>query len=57
MISFLSNNIGTIIVGLIVLIGVIGAVIYLIKSRKEGKCVGCDGACKFCPSQSEHNYK
>jgi hypothetical protein len=47
MLEFLSENIGTIIVGLVVA-GIVAAVIIkLVRDKKKGKCVGCN--CGSCP--------
>lgn len=49
MLTFLSANIGTIVVGLIVL-GIVAANIYnMIKKKKSGKSIGCGCGCENCP--------
>jgi hypothetical protein len=48
MLDFISQNLGTILVGLI-LAGVVATIIlHIIKKKKQGKCVGCSCACEGC---------
>jgi hypothetical protein len=48
MFNFIINNIGTIIVSLIILTLFIFAVIKIVKAFKKGKCIGCNGDCSKC---------
>lgn len=49
MISFLVDNLGTIIIGLVVLAVLALIVFKLIKDRRKGKS-GCGCGCQNCPS-------
>lgn len=52
MINFITNNWGTILVGLIVL-AIVGAIVgNMIKRTKAGKPAGCDCGCSGCGSAS-----
>jgi 1-aminocyclopropane-1-carboxylate deaminase/D-cysteine desulfhydrase-like pyridoxal-dependent ACC family enzyme len=45
MLAYLAENIGTIVVGLIVA-GILAAIIAkLVRDKKNGKCIGCDCGC------------
>ena len=47
--AWMKQNIGTLIVGLI-MIGIVTAiVVWIIRKKRKGKPVGCDCACKNCP--------
>jgi hypothetical protein len=49
MLSFLAENLGTIVVGLVVA-GIVSAIIVkIIKDKRQGKCVGCN--CQYCTNQ------
>ena len=52
MISFLTQNIGTIAVGLIIAGIVAAVVIKIVRDKKRGKCVSCDCGCAGCPKAS-----
>lgn len=53
MIAWLSANIGTILVGLVVLAIVIGIVLSLHRDKKQGK-LSCGGNCSSCSHCSGH---
>ncbi|MDR1156903.1 MAG: FeoB-associated Cys-rich membrane protein [Oscillospiraceae bacterium] len=45
MLTVLAENLGTILVGLVVL-GILAAIVAkLIRDKRKGKCVGCDCGC------------
>lgn len=48
MMEFLTQNGGTILVGLLILVGVVLAVKKIIQDKKNGKS-GCGGNCGGCP--------
>jgi hypothetical protein len=48
MIEFLALHLGTIVVGLLVLAGVISIIAGLVRDKKKGKCAGCGGGCGGC---------
>lgn len=50
MLNFVTNNIGTLVVGGLVLVGFILALKGTIKSKKNGGCAGCSGSCSSCSS-------
>lgn len=47
--SFIIENIGTIIIGLIVFVLIVGIVVKLVKDKKKGK-TSCGCGCSNCPS-------
>jgi hypothetical protein len=50
MIGFFAENLGTIVVGLAVA-GIVAAIVMkMIRDKKKGKCIGCDGGCGNCPN-------
>jgi hypothetical protein len=50
MLDFVAQNLGSILVGL-ALTGIVAAIIlHLLKTKKQGKCVGCSGGCEGCGS-------
>jgi hypothetical protein len=51
MIDFIVSNLGTIIVGLIVLAIIVAIIVKKIKDRKAGKS-SCSCGCSNCPSSS-----
>jgi hypothetical protein len=47
--TFISENIGTIVVGLAILGIVAAIVVKMVKDKKKGKHIGCDcGSCSGC---------
>jgi hypothetical protein len=48
MIAFLSNNAGTIITGLVLLIIVVMIVVKIYRDKKKGGCAGCSCDCGSC---------
>ncbi|MCL2024116.1 MAG: FeoB-associated Cys-rich membrane protein [Oscillospiraceae bacterium] len=48
--EFITENIGTIIAGGVVIALLAWAVVYLLRKKKRGGCAGCDcnGACEGC---------
>lgn len=48
--KFISDNIGTIIVALILAGVVAGIVVKFVRDRRKGKSVLCDCGCSGCPS-------
>ncbi|HPE16145.1 MAG TPA: FeoB-associated Cys-rich membrane protein [Oscillospiraceae bacterium] len=52
MFAFLLQNLGTILVGAALLAVVAAVSVYLFRSRKKGKSVGCGGCCSGCPGAS-----
>jgi len=55
MIGFFVENLGTIVVALIVAAIVCGISVKLIRAGRKGKCAGCDcsGGCTSCPDKDE----
>lgn len=52
MLTFLSENLGTILVGIIVA-GIVAAIITkIIRDKRKGKSVVCDCGCGGCPNAS-----
>lgn len=49
MLGFITENLGTIIVGGIVLVVVATIVFKMIRDRKKGGCSSCDGCSGSCP--------
>ena len=49
MLTILTENLGTIVVGLMVISLVILIAIKLVRTKKKGPCVGCDCGCGDCP--------
>lgn len=62
MLAFLSANIGSIVVGLLILLVIAGVVIHMIRNKKKGKSgcgCGCDG-CRYadgCAAPACHSTK
>ncbi len=57
MLGFLTENLGTIIVGLVVA-GVVAAIIIkLVRDKRKGKHIGCDCGCAGCPSSTSCGTK
>ncbi len=60
MISWLTENAGTILISLVLLAVVTGIIFSMVKDKKQGKstcggsCAHC-GACAACASKKEHN--
>ncbi len=52
MIHWITENLGTILVALIVLCVVAAIAATLIRDRRKGKCVSCDGCSGNCPHAS-----
>ena len=53
---FLSENLGTLVVGL-VLVGLVTAIVmHLIRNRRKGKCISCD-CCGGCSGSSSRSAK
>lgn len=50
MFAFITENLGTIVVGVLMLVAVTGIFAGLIKKRRSGKPVGCN--CGNCPETS-----
>lgn len=50
MLAFLLENLGTIIVGLILLAIVVAIIVKIVRDRQKGKCAGCAHGCASCPS-------
>ena len=49
MFSFIADNIGTIVIGLLVA-GIVAAIIVkLVRDKRKGKCAGCSCGCAGCP--------
>jgi hypothetical protein len=56
MFDWVIQNLGTIAVGLTVA-GIIAAIIVkIVRDKRKGKCVGCDGGCAGCPSSRSCSY-
>ena len=56
MLLFLSENLGTLVVGL-VLVGIVTAIVMqLIRNRRKGKCISCD-CCGGCSGSSSCSAK
>ena len=49
MITWITQNIGTIAITLALAALVTVIVIKLAKDKRQGKCIGCDHNCKTCP--------
>lgn len=50
MLTSLIENLGTIVIGLL-LAGIVTAIIVkLARDKRKGKCIGCDSGCGSCPS-------
>ncbi|MDR0381347.1 MAG: FeoB-associated Cys-rich membrane protein [Oscillospiraceae bacterium] len=45
MLTFLSENLGTIFVGLVVFAILAAIVAKMVRDKRKGKCVGCDCGC------------
>jgi len=55
MLTFIINNLGTILVGVIVA-GIIAAIVVkLIRDRRKGGCIGCDCDCENCNLKKNKN--
>jgi len=52
MMSFITGYLGTVAVSLLLLAIISGIIIVMVKSKKKGKCIGCDNSCGNCPSAS-----
>jgi len=52
MLAFISENLSTIIVSLIILAIVVLIVVKLIRDKKKGKSCSCGCGCSDCPSSS-----
>ncbi|MBC8609544.1 FeoB-associated Cys-rich membrane protein [Massiliimalia timonensis] len=52
MLEFLADNIGTIVIGLVLLVVIILVIRKLVKDRKNGSACSCGCGCKDCPSSS-----
>ena len=51
MLTFIANNLSTIIVGIILIAVVVLIIRKLVKDKKSGKyCSSCPGNCQSCPS-------
>jgi len=48
MIAFLSDNAGTILTGLVLLIIVVAIIIKICRDKKKGGCAGCSCDCGSC---------
>ena len=58
MIDGILQNIGTIVIGLLVTAVVAAIIVKIARDKKKGKCVGCDcGNNVDCPSQMCYNGK
>lgn len=55
--TWLMNNMATIIVTAVLLAAVIAAVRYIHKSKKTGTCAGCGGSCSGCTHCSSADRK
>ena len=50
--AFITDNIGTIIIGIVVA-GIVAAIIVkLVRDKRKGKCAGCDCDCNGCHGAS-----
>lgn len=49
--EFIQNNIGSIVVGLVLLAILVLAAWRVISDKKQGKC-SCGGGCKSCPNSA-----
>ncbi|MEA4845738.1 MAG: FeoB-associated Cys-rich membrane protein [Clostridiaceae bacterium] len=57
MLAFLTKNLGTIIVGLVVA-GIVAAIIVkLVRDKRQGKHIGCDCGCGGCPGSTSCDTK
>lgn len=52
MISFIAENWGTILVGIILLCIIFGVVRVMVRDKKKGKSLSCQGSCGCCPNGS-----
>ena len=52
MLEFLADNIGTIVIGLVLLVVILLVIRKLVKDRKNGSACSCGCGCKDCPSSS-----
>lgn len=50
MLLFLTENVGTIVVGFIVVGIIVAIIIKMIHDKQKGKCAGCDLNCADCSS-------
>ncbi|MDR1700147.1 MAG: FeoB-associated Cys-rich membrane protein [Lachnoclostridium sp.] len=55
MIAFIVNQLGTIIVGLIILFLLMLIVIKIVRDNKNGKCAGCHTNQKECPKNCKQS--
>lgn len=49
--NFIMNNLGTIIVGLVVATIVGAIIVNMIRKKKNGESIGCSCGCGNCPSK------
>ena len=53
MIDFISENLGTIVIGAALVAIVAGVVASIVKKKKNGKSAGCNCGCDGCQSASD----
>ena len=53
MLTYISNNLATILVGLAILGAVVWVIAGMVKKKKSGKPIGCSCGCSQCPSASD----
>ena len=53
----LTQNLGTVIIGLAVACIIAAVIAKIVRDKKKGKCVGCDCANGKCPNQSSCGIK
>ncbi|MDR0858886.1 MAG: FeoB-associated Cys-rich membrane protein [Oscillospiraceae bacterium] len=53
MLTFITQNLGTIVISLVLLAVVAGIVVKLVRDKRQGKRLGCDCGCGGCDGCSE----
>ena len=57
MIAWITHNLATIAISIVLLLLAGLAAQYIYKTRKRGGCAGCGGSCKNCPRSCTGGHK